>query len=371
MTDSADDLRPRIDTMSDSGAEPPAESASSSSALPADGTGPIVCAGVQRRRATDALAIDEATGLPRPLAAAHAFFSSWRFPVLMMAIMAGLEVFQLAMLVVPKSAMGIGAFAEEFRVWCYGLDQETGRLEFGYVSVFLAQPAVMFGVLAFIWWKPVKEIWQTSRRAMLPYFAVAGVLVTAVFVSLISVGSKTAAAAAEPFPAVALRTAKPAPAVKLTDQDGVSVELASLKGKVVVVTGIYATCFHTCPLIMAQLKRALEQLPKADRDNVRVLAVTLNPEHDTQKVMLKTAARYQVKAPEYRLLSGDPSEVDHTLDLLEIARSKNPMSGEIDHANLFIVVDKLGQVAYRLTLGERQERWLTDALKLLLREPAA
>ncbi len=40
----------------------------------------------------------------------------------------------------------------------------------------------------------------------------------------------------------------------------------------------------------------------------------------------------------------------------------------IDHANLFLLVDRAGRIAYRLTLGERQQRWLTSALEFLLRE---
>jgi protein SCO1/2 len=328
------------------------------------------CAAEERRAAPSALARDDESGLPKPLAMLHVFFSSWRFPLLTLAILVSFDVFQLLMLVIPRSETGIGAFAEEFRVWCYGLDQQTGEFKTAYIVLFLAQPAAMCLVLFVVWGKQVRQALRTQRRAMIPYLVAAGALVTAALVSLVGLGGSNAEAA-QPFPAVALRTAKPAPVITLTDQEGQPFELSSLTGNVVVVTGIYATCFHTCPLIMGQLRRALDALGPDERKNVRVVAVTLNPQHDTQAVMLKTAARYQVKSPEYRLLSGDPKKVEATLDRLEIARTANPMSGEIDHANLFIVVDRKGQVAYRLTLGERQERWLIDALKLLLKEPAA
>lgn len=321
-------------------------------------------------RSGSALARDDASGLPRPLAAMHVFFSSWRFPVLMLAVLLSFDLFQLLMLVIPKSDTGIGAFAEEFRVWCYGKDQGTGEFEKSYIAIFLAQPAAMCAVLFVVWKKQVLRALRFERRAMLPYLGVAAVLVVGIVLSLVGVGGRTAQAA-QPFPAKALRTFKPAPAVSLRNQDGETVELSALRGQVVVVTGIYATCFHTCPLIMGQLKRGLDALAPDKKQNVRVLAVTLNPEHDSQAVMLKTAARYQVKAPAYHLLWGEPAGVNETLDRLEIARSKNPMSGEIDHANLFILVDKKGQVAYRLTLGDRQERWLVEALELLTGEPAA
>jgi protein SCO1/2 len=309
------------------------------------------------------------TGLPRPLAAMYVFFSSWRFPVLMLAVLASFDLFQVLMLVIPKSATGIGAFAEEFRIWCYGKNDATGKLIIGYVVLFLAQPAVMCLALGVVWYKQLVFAARAQRRAMIPYLGVALVLVAGICYALVGVGGKSASGASEPFPAAALRTAKPAPAVSLLDHEGNRVDLRELRGNVVIVTGIYATCFHTCPLIMAELKRALGALDDEQRRDVRVVAITLDPERDTGAVLARTATRYQVTAPEFRLLHGSPAEVNAALDRLEIARSKNPMSGEIDHANLFIVLDRQGQVAYRLTLGERQEKWLVEALRLLTAEP--
>ena len=271
------------------------------------------------------------------------------------------------MLLAPQSVPGIGAFAEEFRLWCYREDPATGGIELAYMLMFLVQPALTCLFMAWIWSKPLKAAFRHERLATLPYFVGAAAAVVALLVALVGLGGTTTSAEL-PFPSEALRTEKPAPAVSLLDQDGQRVELASLEGHVVVVTGIYATCFHTCPLIMAELKRSLDALTPGERADVRVLAVTLNPEHDTREVLAQTAVRYQVKTPEFSLLSGPPSDVNATLDRLEIARTTDPMSGQINHANLFLLVDRRGKVAYRLTLGERQERWLVQALRLLTRE---
>jgi protein SCO1 len=51
-----------------------------------------------------------------------------------------------------------------------------------------------------------------------------------------------------------------------------------------------------------------------------------------------------------------------------IERVRNAETGLIDHANLFLVIDRQGRVAYRFTLGDRQEQWLVSALRLLLAE---
>lgn len=308
--------------------------------------------------------------LPKPLRFAFEFLSTWRFPACVLALLGGVELLQLAALVVPRTESGVGAFAEQFRIWCYGLDPMTGKMEWSYVGMFLFQPLGLCGLIWLVWGKQVRAAYANEPRKMVPYFGLSfAVAVTAAFV-LVSVG-KPANAAERPFPAESLRTHKPAPKIALLDQDGNRIELAKLRGQVVVVTGIYATCYHTCPLIMQQLEHSLAALSPEERKAVRVLAVTLNPERDDQKAMAAAAKRYRVAAPEYHLLHGKTSEVQATLDRLEIARTTDPMSGDIAHANLFLLVDKQGHVAFRLTLGKTQERWLSEALRVLVHETKA
>jgi len=63
--------------------------------------------------------------------------------------------------------------------------------------------------------------------------------------------------------------------------------------------------------------------------------------------------------------------VEGVLDAMQIARQRDPETGVISHANLFLLVDREGRLAYRLGLGERQQRWLTSALRVLLNEPGS
>ena len=77
-------------------------------------------------------------------------------------------------------------------------------------------------------------------------------------VDLSSGGIKVETAQGElPFPAEALRISQRAPAFRLTDQSGQPVDLAALRGSVVVLTAVYASCPHTCPLILAQARDAV------------------------------------------------------------------------------------------------------------------
>ncbi len=118
-------------------------------------------------------------------------------------------------------------------------------------------------------------------------------------------------------------------------------------------------------MIFAQARASLDEVGE---DRVHVVAVTLDPARDTPEV-LGEMARLQGLAPEtWHLLTGEVSEVETTLDRMDVTRSRDPETGVIEHANLFLLIDRSGRVAYTLTLGDQQQRWLTTALLLLVEE---
>jgi hypothetical protein len=83
-----------------------------------------------------------------------------------------------------------------------------------------------------------------------------------------------------PFPAEALRTTSSPPPFVLVDHTGAPVSLAQLRGRVVILTGVYASCGYTCPMILGQAKRALAALTEEERAEVVVVGITLDPGRD-------------------------------------------------------------------------------------------
>lgn len=295
------------------------------------------------------------------------FFGSWRFPALVLSVLLSFKLLALLVLLVPTTPSGLGAFAEEFKVWCFGYDPAKGTLESAYVGLTLAEPLVLGAVITGVWWRPLRKIMRERPRAVLPYVAAAMAIVASGSLALVA-SRREARADDLAFPARALRTSLPPPAVELTDQDGARVSLSAMRGQVVVLTGVYASCSYACPMILGQAKRAVASLTPAEQRDVRVVAVTLDPEHDDRFSLARMAEAQGVGAPLFHLAWGPPADVERTLDDLSIARTRDPKTGAIDHANVFVLVDRSGRVAYRLTLGDVQERWLAEALRVLVRE---
>jgi protein SCO1/2 len=171
------------------------------------------------------------------------------------------------------------------------------------------------------------------------------------------------------FPAEALRTAELPPTIELTNQLGEPFSLKEdTKGDVVMITALYASCPHTCPAIIQQAKRVADRLPEEQRQDLHILGITMDPENDSPEALAELAEMHGLAAPLFEFLTGDPDEVNALLDQFGVLRERNLETGVIDHVNLYFLLDRQGKIAYRLTLGDQQERWLESALTVLLEE---
>jgi protein SCO1/2 len=302
-----------------------------------------------------------------PLEAVRRFIIGGGFPAFALWLLAFYELLLVGVLLVPAGSSELAAFAEDFRVWCFGYDPATGRTEWTYVMA-MTVPQVMLGaMLVLLWWEPLRELWARPR-AMAGHAAAAALAVATAAAGFGVLASDATPDGELPFPAEALRTALRPPNLALTNHVNEPVALSALRGKVVLVTAMYASCPHTCPQIMTQSKRAVAELSAAERADLRIVAVTLDPERDSQAVLARLAEVHDMQAPLYNLVTGPPQKVERVLDEMSVARARDPETGVINHANLFLVIDRNGQLAYRFGIGERQERWLTTALRVLLRE---
>ncbi len=299
--------------------------------------------------------------------AIRGFITGGAFPVFSISLLASWEVFVIGMLLIPPSPSPLGAFAEDFRIWCFGYDPATGRTEWAYVMSMLLPQIMMGSFIALFWWGPLGEMLRQPKRAF--SHAVAAVVIVAGSTLGFAFTNSTPATGELPFPAEAIRTAFDSPQLSLTNQEGVAVDLEALRGRVVILTALYASCGHSCPLILTQTKAALAELAPGELQDISVIAVTLDPSNDSAEVLAHLADGFGLQAPLYNLVTGPSQEVERVLDDMQIARTRDPETGVIDHANIFLLVDREGRLAYRLGLGERQEAWLTAALRVLVKEP--
>lgn len=307
------------------------------------------------------------------LSGIRGFFSGAGFPLFLLSAGAVYEVFLLAVVFAPESTGAWGGFAREFKQWCFRYDARTGGMDWAAVWVMLVEPAFVIGVAAFVWRRGLRPLrtwaaWLGHRGAM-----AAGVVAAAAAMTALYAYGRPAADAdlPLPFPGERIRTHLDVPAFAFTDQRSAPFAFEEMRGRVVLATGVYARCSLACPEILRETKALLDTLPASVRARVSVVALSLNPEEDTPELMGRIAEGYGFSYPEFRYANGPPTEMHDLLTRLGFARVKSPVTGVIDHANLFLVLDAQGKIAYRFTLDARHRDWLREALLSLAHEAPA
>lgn len=301
------------------------------------------------------------------------YFGGPKFPAFMILAMLFYQLFLAVTIFAPIGDGLWGRFLTDFRVWCFSYDPQTGSMQWSAAWILLTEPLILQGIILLLWRNSLWNLVRFRRRELMPQCLAALTTVLLIAGSFLWMAKADAAAAetAPPFPAERIRVALKPPPIDLINQHGSRVSLTDYRGQVVLLTGIYSTCGTACPMIMFQAKEVIEGLSEDERDQLTVMAISLDPEGDSLTSMARAAAGYRMDVPLFQFLNGDPEEVNQILDGLSIARTRNEATGQIDHANMYFLIDKQGRIAYRFTLSDRHQSWLEEALRLLIAEPAS
>jgi protein SCO1 len=130
------------------------------------------------------------------------------------------------------------------------------------------------------------------------------------------------------------------------DQDGQDRVPGSLRGRVQVVAMVYTSCTHTCPAIVAELKRLEAALDPSERARVGFLLVSLDPERDTPEQLKHFAESMRLDPAAWTLLTGDEDSVRELAALLGI-RYRAEADAQISHSNTYVVLDADGRMVHR------------------------
>jgi protein SCO1/2 len=130
------------------------------------------------------------------------------------------------------------------------------------------------------------------------------------------------------------------------DQDGRDRAPGSLRGRVQVVAMVYTNCTHTCPAIVAELKRLEAALDPIERTRVGFLLVSLDPERDTPAQLKAFATSMRLDPSTWTLLTGDANTVREMAALLGI-RYRAEADAQISHSNTYLVLDTDGRIVHR------------------------
>lgn len=178
-----------------------------------------------------------------------------------------------------------------------------------------------------------------------------------------------APAAPELAPAPKMALIRQAPEFTLLDPHGTPLQLAQLRGRVVLLAFVYTTCTGACPLLSASMARLQARLIDAGlAHRVALLSVTVDPERDTPEALARYARKFNAR-PGWHFLRDGRERMQAVLAAYDEWTRSLP-DGEIDHPARLHLIDGEGRVReiYSLSFFDERQAYL-DIAALLREDP--
>lgn len=138
-----------------------------------------------------------------------------------------------------------------------------------------------------------------------------------------------------------------APKFELIDQNGEKISNESYKGKVYVLEFFFTTCPSICP----KMNQSMLLIEKKffGNPNFGIASITIDPAHDTAKVLKEHAQVLGATSTNWHFLTGDK---EYILNLANkgfnlYAAANGKVAGGFEHSGLFALIDQDGTIRCR------------------------
>lgn len=169
-----------------------------------------------------------------------------------------------------------------------------------------------------------------------------------------------------------VRVMNTVPRFRLKAQDGEPFGSSKLDGKVWIATFIFTRCVATCPgqtAAFARLQKELEELPGAE--DVHLVSITVDPDHDTPEVLRAYAERAGADPDRWTFLTGKKEDLHSLCKDGFFLPVSEPADGQpFAHSQSLILVDRARRVRGHYDgLSTRALEQLRRDLDLVLVDP--
>jgi cytochrome oxidase Cu insertion factor (SCO1/SenC/PrrC family) len=213
----------------------------------------------------------------------------------------------------------------------------------------IGQPIGMLTVLVTVWTAELRAGLALTLRSVVGQ-VMTGLLAATMVAGLAGVGARVSGWSAGSFSggpereivSALTRVNDEAPAFALADQRGQTISLDRFRGRPVLVTFAYGHCETVCPMVVADVLSAQQQV--RDRSPA-VVIITLDPWRDTPNRLESIASAWHMGA-ETHLLSGAPAVVERALNAWRVPRVRNERTGDLSHPSMVYVIGPDGRIGY-------------------------
>jgi len=158
------------------------------------------------------------------------------------------------------------------------------------------------------------------------------------------------------------------PQFSLAGSDGKTHQLSDFAGLTVALAVGYTQCPDVCPTTLAEMKAAVEGLPRHLRRRVQLLFVTLDPERDQLSLLKDYAAAFSPNGGRPLLaLRGDAAATADFIRQLQLVAERQPsasMGYTLDHSAGIFLFDGQGRLLGLSPYGQPLEKLRSDLAAL-------
>jgi protein SCO1 len=149
---------------------------------------------------------------------------------------------------------------------------------------------------------------------------------------------------------------------QLVDQSGAARTLDMYRGHPVLVTMFYGSCDLACPLLIDTLRSFERSLTPAERARIRVLLISIDPEHDTPTSLRALATARRIDLSRWTLVRADDATVRKVAAVLNIQYRRLP-DGNYNHASVVSLLTRQGDIAVQSTVLGKADPNLAASLR--------
>ncbi|MGM7700598.1 SCO family protein [Pseudalkalibacillus sp. Hm43] len=134
-----------------------------------------------------------------------------------------------------------------------------------------------------------------------------------------------------------------------TNQDGESVSLEDLKGKVWIADFIFTNCETVCPPMTNHMASLQENMKKEGLENVEIVSFSVDPGVDSPEVLKEFGQKFDADFSNWHFLTGyEQSEIEaFAKDSFKTIVQKPKDDDQVTHGTAFYLVDQEGIVRTR------------------------
>lgn len=146
----------------------------------------------------------------------------------------------------------------------------------------------------------------------------------------------------------------------LTSQSGAQHGLDVYAGKPVLITMFYGSCPAACPLLIDTLRAVERAAPPAQRERLRVLMISIDPQRDTQQALQALSQVRHIDASRWTLARTDAATVRRIAAVLNVQYRQLP-NGDFNHSSIITLLSPAGEMLAQSSVLAKADSALLEA----------